>query len=85
MRARHLRRPLPPDAASVTLCIGPEGGFADEEVSALAERHGAAVVSLGPRVLRAETAAMVAATLVLAATGNLAPPPARAWQDIEKD
>ncbi len=74
---------LPPDAAAVTLCIGPEGGFADDEVTALAGRHGAAVVSLGPRVLRAETAAMVAVTLALAATGNLAPPPERAWREIE--
>lgn len=74
---------LPPDAAAVTLCVGPEGGFADDEVSLLAERHGAAVVSLGPRVLRAETAAITAIALALAATGNLAPPMPRPWREIE--
>lgn len=76
---------LPPDAAAVTLCIGPEGGFADEEVASLIERHGAAVVSLGPRVLRAETAAIAAVTLALAATGNLAPPAPRPWREIEEN
>jgi 16S rRNA (uracil1498-N3)-methyltransferase len=49
----------PPKSDSVTLFIGPEGGWSDEEL-ALAREHGAAFQRLGPRRLRAETAAIVA-------------------------
>jgi 16S rRNA (uracil1498-N3)-methyltransferase len=48
----------------VWLATGPEGGFTDEEVAALAER-GFAAVGLGPRILRAETAPLA----LLAALG----------------
>lgn len=41
--------------APVTVLTGPEGGFSDPEVSQLQER-GAVLVTLGPRILRAETA-----------------------------
>ena len=41
----------------VAVFIGPEGGFAPEEVT-LAEQSGAKVISLGRRILRTETAAM---------------------------
>jgi 16S rRNA (uracil1498-N3)-methyltransferase len=44
--------------------IGPEGGFAPDEI-ALAVEHGISPVSLGPRILRAETAAIVAAALLI--------------------
>ena len=54
---------LPRGAAAVA--VGPEGGFADDEVGA-AEAAGWVRASLGPRVLRVETAA-VAAAAVLAA------------------
>ncbi len=47
----------PGDAA--TLYIGPEGGFSPRELE-LARSHGAVFASLGPRRLRAETAAIVA-------------------------
>lgn len=47
----------------VTVAVGPEGGFAPEEVAAALEA-GRTVLSLGPRVLRVETAAVVAATRV---------------------
>lgn len=46
-------------ATSVMLLIGPEGGIADDEVSALTEA-GATAVRLGPTVLRTSTAAAVA-------------------------
>ena len=46
------------------LAVGPEGGFTEEELE-LALRHGWRAVSLGPRILRIETAA--AALAVLAA------------------
>ena len=48
-----------PDA----VLIGPEGGFTPEERGKLRALTGACAVSLGPRILRAETAAMVALTL----------------------
>ena len=53
-----------PDGLKVQLFIGPEGGFSDEEIE-LAECEGAALFSLGPNTLRAETAAVAAATVVL--------------------
>jgi 16S rRNA (uracil1498-N3)-methyltransferase len=53
-------------APSVLLLIGPEGGFAPDEVAA-AEAAGVTVVSLGPRVLRAETAAVAGVALALSA------------------
>ncbi len=46
------------------LFIGPEGGFTADE-AALAEQAGATLVTLGPRILRAETAAIVATALAL--------------------
>jgi 16S rRNA (uracil1498-N3)-methyltransferase len=58
--------PLPPAdgvhalAAGVFLAIGPEGGFTEEEVSAALE-SGWHAVSLGPRILRIETAAVLLA------------------------
>lgn len=51
-------------AISVVLFIGPEGGLLSEEVQ-LAQRHGAHVVTLGPRILRAETAAIAAIANVM--------------------
>ncbi|MEC5216533.1 16S rRNA (uracil1498-N3)-methyltransferase [Actimicrobium sp. GrIS 1.19] len=51
--ARH----QPPQ--SVTLMVGPEGGFSNDEES-LALAHGALALSMGPRVLRTETAALAA-------------------------
>jgi len=57
-------RAASPELREVRLFIGPEGGFAAGEV-ALARRQGAIPVTLGPRILRAETAAVVAAALAL--------------------
>ena len=56
--------------AAVSLFIGPEGGFPPEEVE-LARQQGVRTVSLGRRILRAETAAIVAAALVLHELGEL--------------
>ena len=51
---------------SVTIVIGPEGGFTVEEITQAASR-GAQLVSLGPRILRVETAALAAAALFVGA------------------
>ncbi|UCH35884.1 MAG: 16S rRNA (uracil(1498)-N(3))-methyltransferase, partial [Armatimonadota bacterium] len=59
-----------PKAASVAVAIGPEGGFSPEEIERFAAA-GARVVSLGPRVLRSETAGLVAATIVLYHFGEM--------------
>ncbi len=58
-----------PDA-SIALLIGPEGGFTDEEV-ATARDKGAIAVGLGPRILRTETAAVVASALILYELGEM--------------
>lgn len=56
----------------IELFVGPEGGFSDEEVS-LAERQGVVPISLGPRILRAETAGLVAAAVILYEAGEMEP------------
>ena len=53
------------------MLIGPEGGFDEEERRALTGHSQAARISLGPRVLRADTAAVAALALVQAALGRL--------------
>ena len=57
-------------AARLSIVIGPEGGFAEEEIAAL-RSAGAAVATLGPRILRCETAPLAALTLLMHLTGNL--------------
>lgn len=55
---------------SCTFAVGPEGGFDDAEI-ALACEKGWQCALIGPRVLRTETAAIVFASLVGAASGDL--------------
>jgi 16S rRNA (uracil1498-N3)-methyltransferase len=52
------------------ILIGPEGGFTDEERAAVRAVPGSQAVSLGPRILRADTAALAAAALWMAAAGD---------------
>lgn len=47
----------------IELFVGPEGGFTDAEID-WAQRHGVRPVTLGPRVLRAETAGLVATSAI---------------------
>jgi 16S rRNA (uracil1498-N3)-methyltransferase len=56
--------------AEVSVFIGPEGGYEAAEIER-ANEAGAEVVTLGDRVLRSETAGLVAATLVMHAVGEL--------------
>ncbi len=52
------------------ILIGPEGGFDDEERTAIRAIASAVGVSLGPRILRADTAAAAAVSLWMAAAGD---------------
>lgn len=54
----------------INLIIGPEGGFEGHEINSLKDM-GAKVVTLGPRLLRTETAGLVASTIILYELGNL--------------
>jgi 16S rRNA (uracil1498-N3)-methyltransferase len=66
-----LRSVLPPATTGpVGLLVGPEGGIPEEDARA-AEKEGALLASLGRTILRTETAAIVGATLALAAYGRL--------------
>lgn len=55
---------------SYLLLIGPEGGFSTKEV-ALCENHGVSVVTMGPRILRTETAALAGVAIVMYEYGDL--------------
>lgn len=57
-------------AQSVALLLGPEGGFSRDEVD-LARQLGWSTVSLGERILRAETATLTAVSIVQFLLGNL--------------
>ncbi|AIQ13975.1 RsmE family RNA methyltransferase [Paenibacillus durus] len=58
------------DKASVLVIVGPEGGFSENECRE-AEEAGAVSVGLGKRILRCETAGMVAAACILYETGEM--------------
>lgn len=55
----------------IAILIGPEGGFDEAEVALAQEKLGAKSVSLGPRILRTETAALATLTMVLTHYGDL--------------
>ena len=70
-KSLSLRQALQKDTSQeVSLLIGPEGGFSTEEV-ALAQSEGFISVTLGKRILRMETAAVVASALVLYERGEM--------------
>ena len=54
----------------VHIIIGPEGGFEEDEINALRE-IGGQIVTLGPRILRTETAGLVVSSIVLYEFGGL--------------
>jgi 16S rRNA (uracil1498-N3)-methyltransferase len=64
-RGGGLAGPLP-----VSVLIGPEGGFADNERAALLKLPNVVRLALGPRILRADTAAVAAFSLVQAVLGD---------------
>jgi len=56
--------------AFISLFVGPEGGFSPEEID-FAKAKGVQTVSLGPRILRSETAGIILPALVLFTLGEL--------------
>jgi 16S rRNA (uracil1498-N3)-methyltransferase len=72
-RRHSLRSALSSRPGCVSVFVGPEGGFSEDEIFS-ARDVGAAIVTLGPRVLRAETASTVLAALVLGELGDLSWP-----------
>src|SRR5664280_1097685 len=54
----------------LAVLIGPEGGFAEEERDSLLKRPNVVRIALGPRILRADTAAVAALALVQAVLGD---------------
>ena len=65
--ARHLREL---EGLPVGLLVGPEGGFSDEERNLLLAQDFVVPISLGPRILRADTAAVAALAVVQATIGD---------------
>jgi 16S rRNA (uracil1498-N3)-methyltransferase len=61
-------------ADGIDILIGPEGGFAEEERTLLLRQPKTLRLSLGPRILRADTAGVAALALVQAALGDWAAP-----------
>ena len=61
---------LPVTADSLSVLVGPEGGFTEEEVEQLCS-HGAVAASLGPRILRTETAGPAAIAVLQARKGDI--------------
>ncbi|MFC7536540.1 16S rRNA (uracil(1498)-N(3))-methyltransferase [Sphingomonas sp. GCM10030256] len=57
-------------AGPATILTGPEGGFTDEERAAIRALPHARAISLGPRILRAETAALAAVAAYMALAGD---------------
>jgi 16S rRNA (uracil1498-N3)-methyltransferase len=55
---------------AATILTGPEGGFTEEERAMIRAAPGAVSISLGPRILRAETAALAALATYMALAGD---------------
>ena len=55
---------------TVAIVIGPEGGFEEAEIDTL-KKHKAEIITLGPRILRTETAGFVCASLIMYELGDL--------------
>lgn len=58
------------ETKAVSMIIGPEGGFSLEEIEKLRE-NGAHIATLGKRILRCETAPLVALSVIMQLTGNM--------------
>ena len=68
--AASMAAKLPAYIGPAAILIGPEGGFTAEEQAQIAAHPAAVPVSLGPRILRADTAAFASVSLWMAAHGD---------------
>jgi 16S rRNA (uracil1498-N3)-methyltransferase len=71
------------DKKNVIALVGPEGGWSVDELNLLSER-GAKAVTLGPRILRTETAAIVAIALIQHALGGMSVPARMNEEDLSQ-
>jgi 16S rRNA (uracil1498-N3)-methyltransferase len=69
--------PFRPEPGAAAILVGPEGGFTEEERAAIRALSQARPVNLGPRILRADTAALAAVSLWMAGAGDWNEPVAR--------
>ena len=67
---KNVFKNLHTEVKKVGIVIGPEGGFEEEEILKL-KALGAHIVTLGPRILRTETAGFVCASLIMYEIGDL--------------
>lgn len=61
---------ITPATNNLAIFVGPEGGFEDQEIE-LAQKYNCQLISLGPRVLRAETASISLASIALYQSADL--------------
>ena len=69
VRMKDIAREMP-EANEIGIVIGPEGGMSEAEVDAMREL-GARAITLGPRILRAETAAVASVAMAMTLWGDL--------------
>jgi len=58
------------DVRKLAIIVGPEGGFSEDEINQLKEQE-VNICSLGPRIMRTETAGIVALSIILYITGDI--------------
>lgn len=71
-RANPIAALMTLEKGPIDVLIGPEGGFTVEERTAIRDRDRVLALSLGPRIMRADTAGIAALTLVQAVCGDWA-------------
>ena len=67
---QSLQQCIDPSCKAYSIFIGPEGGFSEEEVQCALDL-GAKKATLGPRILRTETAPVAALAAIMLTTGNM--------------